>query len=275
MKYNRHPFLACVTAFVAVSLITLSLAVTPALGGDQRDYLKEACEIHLAEAETRAKEAIRRRARATSAFVYRRASGARAAAEDLTGWYALWRATWGLRDRDSHEVYVRRVFEKHLFSLPELNLTAARARAAIRRDLVAVENELAVALGRVLDAPLPSLGDIRAYRPGFVHNVNGLVGAARRDLAKSVGQGAAIEAACVLAIRLLSAKLWVLWVGVSAVVDYALEKADDPVGDIEREIRLTLYDIAETCEAAVDKEMTAVLQQRMMDWRCIAMEELK
>lgn len=105
-------------------------------------------------------------------------------------------------------------------------MAAARARADIRRDLVAVENELAVALGKVLDVPPPSLGDIRAFRPDLVGNVNGLVGAARWDMAKSVGRGAAIEAACLLAIRILSAKLWLLWTTVGVVVDFAVEKAD-------------------------------------------------
>lgn len=63
MKYNRHPFVAQVASLVAVSLASLVLTASPAPGGDRREHLKAACEIHLAAAATHAREAIGRGAR--------------------------------------------------------------------------------------------------------------------------------------------------------------------------------------------------------------------
>jgi hypothetical protein len=253
--------------------------------GVTRAEVFSACRDHLREADAEAVAALSRRAEEFADFINERKAGAGPFSREmvsLRGKWAVVKSYLPFTKPSSHEGYVMRKFEEHIFSKEELAMALRRTVEASVRDLKGIENELAVSLrqeilGRSLapdEIPL-AVGEFRAA-------VDRLVAASQWDAAKSAGRLVVSEVAAQVGTQVLvrlgvsagilgvgAANSW--WsfgaaFGIGLVVDVVWEWIDNPAKDIEREMLAVLEKLSEKASVAMEMEMQRILNQRSRLW---------
>lgn len=288
--------------FTLVGSIFLALAAAgfyfyftssgPALLGNKS--LRDACRRLVVEARNEATPIADRRAQEFAAFITERASGARAFAEDMTSLYAKWRLvkSWlPLADDDGHRRYIEEAFARHLFSNDELKAAMQRSIEFALRDLDQTENKLAVDLRREILGWSHAHADLKTTQAQYEQALAEMLKSARWDAEKSIGGLVLSEIASQVATQLatrLGVSAGLLGAGAASswytygatfvaglIVDEIIEWIDDPVGDIERELRAHLDKLAREGREVIQAELNKVIEARTSGWSKFVEEHIQ
>ena len=258
-----------------------------------RTGVEAACNEHLREADTKAADAIRKRASEFSQFIESRKPGAKPFSQEVVSMYGKWRAVsphLPFTNKEGHKIYVIEKFDTHIFTNEQLAAAVRRAVEGSVKDLESIENELAVALRReILGRPLAP-DEAPIAEEGFKIAVERLVSGAQLDAVKSAGSLVASEAAAEVATYALvnlgvsagilstaAANSWWTY-GAAAVIGLVVnalwEWIDDPAGDIEREMVTALDNLSSDASTAIQEEINKVVAQRSVHWKKTVAEML-
>ena len=287
---------ACI-AFAAVAIFSKVVGKKPYQAPWQQktsDAARTACASHIATANSLAEQTIERHAEVFSQFMLARKSGSRAFAEELTSLYGKWRTVKPYlpgTDSDGHKQYVQEAFAKHLFSERDLGSALKQAIEGSIKDIEGIQNDLAVKLRQEILGAHLGQNDIPIAQEHFRTTINQMVAAAQWDATKTVGNLAVSELVSFVAIQVFTrlgvsagiltagaANSW--WsFGAAIVIGVAVDALwtwiDDPVGDIEREVRAALDDTANKGKRALSAELTKVLAEKTTLWQNATEEMLK
>lgn len=275
-------------AAVALCYVALNQKTTPnspRSTPSDSESRRDACQRLVYAARNRAVQAADRRAKEFSAFVNERTSGARAFAEEMTSLYAKWRlvkAKLPFTDGDGHRQFIEEAFARHLFSRDELNAAFQRSIEFALRDLEQTENELAVDLRREILGWSHAQKNSETTQAQFEKALDEMLKSARWDAAKSVGGltlselasqiGGQILVRLAISGGLLGAGAANSWYTFGAtlvaglIADLIIEWIDDPVGDIERELRAALDKLAREGRDAIQAELNRIVEARASGW---------
>lgn len=244
-----------------------------------------ACRAHLREADAEAAAALSRRADEFADFINGRKAGAGPFSREmvsLRGKWAVVKSHLPLTKPSSHEEYVIRKFEEHIFTKEEFAAAVRRTVEASVRDLKGIENELAVSLRQEILGRSLGLDEIPLAAGEFRTAVDRLVAASEWDAAKSAGSLVVSEVAAQVGTQVFvrlgvsagilgagAANSW--WsfgaaFGIGIVVDVVWEWIDNPAKDIEREMVAALEDLSEEAAFAIEIEMQRILSERSRLW---------
>lgn len=244
------------------------------------------CAKHIENATTLAAQTIERHSEEFRQFMLSRKSGSRAFAEELTSLYGKWRTVKPYlpgADTDGHKKYVREVFAKHLLSEGDLGSALRRAIEGSVKDIEGIQNDLAVKLRQeILDAHLGQQ-DISIAQNQFRTSINQIAVAAQWDATKAAGNLVVSELVSFVTIQVftrLGVSAGILAAGaanswwsfgaaivIGVVVDALWTWIDDPVGDIDREVRSALDNTANQGKRALSEELTKVLTEKTVLWK--------
>lgn len=261
-------------------------AVSP---GRSRAEVAVALDARIREAEARALAAVDACSAQFAQFVDQRSAGAALFSRSLVSAYGHWRAVKAmlpLTNANGHRQYVAQQFGHHIFTPDELSAQTSKAIEDCLRDLAGIENDLAVALRREIDAESQAALDIVEGAAGVSHAMDTIVDAARRDGAKAAGQLVVAEVAAQVASQVV-ARLAAMGYGalngwyslgvgfvVGLVVDVVWQWVDDPAADIERQTAAALRQLGADGSAALRAELTALVMERRAQWDRVAAEML-
>lgn len=255
---------------------------------------RAACAKHIENANTLAAQTIERHAEEFRQFMLARKSGSRAFAEELTSLYGKWRTVKPYlpgTDTDGHKKYVRELFARHLFAESDLGSALRRAIEGSVKDIEGIQNDLAVTLRQEILGAHLAQHDIPIAQQQFRTSINQMVEAAQWDATKAAGNLAVSELVSFVAIQVFTrlgvstgilaagaANSW--WsFGAAIVIGVAVDALwtwiDDPVGDIDREVRAALDNTANKGKRALSEELTKVLTEKTTLWKSATEEMLE
>lgn len=287
---------ACI-AFAAVAIYSRVMGNKPYQAPWQHKPTAEtraACAQHIENANTLAAQTIERHAEEFRQFLLSRKAGSRAFAEELTSLRGKWRTVKPYlpgTDSDGHKKYVQEAFAKHLFSERDLGSAVKRAIEGSVKDIEGIQNDLAVKLRQEILGVHLGQKDIPIAQEQFRSTIHQMVAAAQWDATKTVGNLAVSELVSFVAIQVFvrlgvsagilttaAANSW--WsFGAAIVIGVAVDALwtwiDDPVGDIDREVRAAIDNTANKGKRALSDELAKVLTEKTTLWKGATEEMLK